>query len=263
MIRMLAAYSQLLRNVVISRTSITDGFANVVSLPPMSYPESVVMVTFVAMALLWVTRDPPGVLILKNTISLNSLSATLTCLQGWGWGLLFPRAQYITDGTVGVACAVFLLCMPATPPRCWSKLSSIGHSLSKILSHYCDHFTPCKMNVADTDTAMYSGLSNTSDSTHKIEHSSNPMLRNETTKSSSTLTIDTSPYRDVVKKNTPAEKKFNHGAAAVVNMSSKKMQVYYETGESIPPPKIDRGYFHPLLLQYAHPLTYICLYTYM
>ena len=63
---MLAACSQLLRNVVIPRTSITDGFANVVSLPPMSYPESVVMITFVAMALLWVTRDPPGVLILKT-----------------------------------------------------------------------------------------------------------------------------------------------------------------------------------------------------
>ena len=115
------------------------------------------------------------------------------------------------------------------------------------------------MNVADTDTAMYSGLSNTSDSIHKIEHSSNPMLRNETVKSSGTLTIDTSPYRDVVKKNDLSEKKFNHGAAAVVDMSSKKMQVYYENGESIPPPKIDRGYFHPLLLHNAHPLTYICL----
>lgn len=47
------------------------------------------------MALLWMTRDPPG---------------------DWGWSKLLSNGSYATDGTVAMAACLFLLLAPAEPP---------------------------------------------------------------------------------------------------------------------------------------------------
>ena len=139
--------------------------------------------------------------------------------------------------------------MPATPPTCLSKMSSIHHSILTVLSIYYDGLTPREVNVADSETAMYSGLSNTTDSTHKVEQSSNPMLRNQATKGGS-LTIDTSPYRDVK----TAENRSSHSPSGIVGVPTRKMSVYCDNVDSIPPLKIDRGFI-------SRTTMYVCMYV--
>lgn len=60
----------------------------------MGFAEYSVLIAFVLMAALWLTRDPPG---------------------GWGWALLFPEPEFITDGTVAIACSLILFFLPLPP----------------------------------------------------------------------------------------------------------------------------------------------------
>lgn len=60
----------------------------------MGFAEYSVLVAFGLMAALWLTRDPPG---------------------GWGWALLFPEPEFVTDGTVAIACCLILFFLPLPP----------------------------------------------------------------------------------------------------------------------------------------------------
>lgn len=57
----------------------------------MGSAELTVLMTFAAMAMLWMTRNPPG---------------------GWGWSTLFPAPECISDGTVAMACCLVLFVLP-------------------------------------------------------------------------------------------------------------------------------------------------------
>lgn len=61
----------------------------------LSYAAWVVLIDFVAMALLWMTRDPPG---------------------DWGWARLMGSQGDVTDGTVAIGCCLLLFVLPAEPP---------------------------------------------------------------------------------------------------------------------------------------------------
>eukprot|EP01038_Epipyxis_sp_PR26KG_P005699 gene5699-7867_t len=64
---------------------------------PITYPEVIVILSFALMALLWITRAPPG---------------------NWGWSLLLKDPDYVSDGTVALFCCFLLFIIPATPPTC-------------------------------------------------------------------------------------------------------------------------------------------------
>lgn len=63
----------------------------------MSFEEWVVMIDFVALALLWLLREE---------FSLGAFTFP-------GWGRLFPRPEYLNDGVVAIALALLLFLVPA------------------------------------------------------------------------------------------------------------------------------------------------------
>ncbi len=81
------------------------------ALGPMSFRERLVLVDFIGLALLWITRNPKVVP---------------------GWGELF-RPHYVTDGTTAALLAVLLFVLPAEPPELlralatrWARRSTAG-----------------------------------------------------------------------------------------------------------------------------------------
>ena len=66
-------------------------------LGPMAFPEKVVLADFAALVLLWLTRAD---------IQLGKLTLH-------GWSGLFPRPEFLNDGTVAIAVALILFLIPA------------------------------------------------------------------------------------------------------------------------------------------------------
>lgn len=69
-------------------------------LGPMSRAEIIVLIDFVALAILWITR---------STITIGGTTFH-------GWGELFPNAKFITDGTTAIALALPLFIIPSGSP---------------------------------------------------------------------------------------------------------------------------------------------------
>eukprot|EP01040_Poterioochromonas_malhamensis_P004709 gene4709-5045_t len=69
----------------------------------LQYPEIVVILVFLAMGALWLTREPPG---------------------DWGWANKLDIDDYATDGTVAIGACLVLMILPKQPPTCFCCLSS-------------------------------------------------------------------------------------------------------------------------------------------
>jgi sodium-dependent dicarboxylate transporter 2/3/5 len=67
------------------------------NLGPMTFEQRVVLMVFALLAFLWMTR---------NTLTIGGLEIP-------GWSALFPRPDFIDDGTVAVAMALLLFLLPA------------------------------------------------------------------------------------------------------------------------------------------------------
>ncbi len=81
----------------ISPDSLADDYRR---LGPTQFPEWVVMATFGAMVILWITRSP---------LDLGSVRL-------FGWSLWFGQPKFITDGTVSIAIALLLFLIPVRKP---------------------------------------------------------------------------------------------------------------------------------------------------
>lgn len=81
----------------------TDTFQRQIrELGPMTYEQRIILVDFVLLALLWISRAD---------ITLGSVTIP-------GWSRLFPQPSYINDGTVAIFMALILFIIPArTHPR--------------------------------------------------------------------------------------------------------------------------------------------------
>eukprot|EP00607_Mallomonas_marina_P010202 CAMPEP_0182422324 /NCGR_PEP_ID=MMETSP1167-20130531/7982_1 /TAXON_ID=2988 /ORGANISM="Mallomonas Sp, Strain CCMP3275" /LENGTH=713 /DNA_ID=CAMNT_0024600291 /DNA_START=313 /DNA_END=2450 /DNA_ORIENTATION=+ len=69
----------------------------------LSFAEWIVLLSFLTMGLLWLTRDPPG---------------------NWGWARLLSKPTYATDGTVAMLCSLVLFITPMDPLILWHDLWS-------------------------------------------------------------------------------------------------------------------------------------------
>ena len=87
----------------------------------LGFAEWVVLLTFIAMAVLWITRDPPN---------------------HRGWAKLFSEPDFISDGTVALGCCVFLFVCPKAPSPAavtvWKHISACVRTLMHPMRRWVD-----------------------------------------------------------------------------------------------------------------------------